>query len=111
MSRKDPQFMNVAHIVKTSREHNHYYFAETTAEYLQSRYYQHVFHYCYFISSEIYPHHAPPSVGEELYTIRRADEEGSVVSVGPLGRFKTLDEALANVEEIIKDDKKNRGVE
>ena len=109
MSKKDPQFMNVAHIVATSRKHNHYYFDETTAKYLQSKYYQHVFHYCYFVSSEIYPHHDP--AGEELYTIRRADEEGSVVSVGPLGRFKSLNEALANIEEIIKDDKKNRGVE
>jgi|TARA_R110001583_G_scaffold188564_1_gene350720 hypothetical protein len=111
MSKKDPQFMNVAHIAKTNRENNHYYFDEATVKYLQSKYYQHVFHYCYFISSEIYPHDAPVSVGEELYTIRRADEEGSVTSVGPLGRFKTLKEALHNVEEIIKDDKKNRGVE
>ena len=109
MSKKDPQFMNVSHIVETSRKHNHYYFDEKTAAYLQSKYYQHVFHYCYFISSEIYPHHDPN--GEELYTIRRADEEGSVVSVGPLGRFKTLDLALHNIEEIIKDDKTNRGVE
>jgi hypothetical protein len=31
--------------------------------------------------------------------------------VGPLGRFKTLEEARANIEEVIKDDKKNRGVE
>ena len=102
--------MNVAHMLKTSRENNHYYFSQTTAEYLQSKYYQHVFHYCYFISSEIYPHHAPECVGEELYTIRRADEEGSVTSVGALGRFKTLHQALANIEEIVKDDKKNRGI-
>ena len=83
MSKKDPQFMNVGHIAQTNRENNHYYFDEATVKYLQSKYYQHVFHY----------------------------EEGSVTSVGPLGRFKTLEETLHNVEEIIKDDKKNRGVE
>jgi len=109
MSKKDPQFMDVGHIAQTNRENNHYYFAAATVKYLQSKYYQHVFHYCYFISSEVYPHHDPN--GAELYTIRRADKEGSVTSVGPLGRFKTLDEALHNVEEIIKDDKKNRDVE
>ena len=111
MNKKDPQYMDVAHMLKTSRKNNHYYFSETTSEYLQSRYYPHVFHYCYFISSEIYPHDAPASVGEELYTIRRADYEGSVVSVGPLGRFKTLKQTLHNIEEIIEDDKKNRGIE
>jgi len=110
MSKKDPRFMNVGHILKTSRENNHYYFAEHTVEYLNSKYYPHIFHYCYFISSEIYPHGAPESVGEELYSIRRADEEGSVTSVGPTGRFKTLEEALSSVEAIIAEDKTERGI-
>ena len=63
----------------------------------------------YSIPTEIYPHQDPDGV--EKFTIRRADEEGSVTSVGIIGRFETLQEALDNIEEIIKEDKKERGVE
>ena len=74
-----------------------------------TKFYPHVFHHCYFISSEIYPHQDPNGV--EKFTIRRADEEGSVTSVGIIGRFETLEEALDNIEEIIEEDKIERGIE
>tara|TARA_A100001515_G_scaffold120665_1_gene103672 strand:- start:746 stop:1075 length:330 start_codon:yes stop_codon:yes gene_type:complete len=109
MSKEDPKFFDVKHIIDTNRENNHYFFMEHTIKYMGTKFYPHVFHHCYFISSEIYPHQDPDGV--EKFTIRRADEEGSVTSVGIIGRFETLQEALDNIEEIIKEDKKERGVE
>ena len=109
MSKKDPQFYDVKHIIETNRENNHYFFNESTIEYMGTKFYPHVFHHCYFISSEMYPHQSPDAV--EKYTIRRADKEGSVTSVGIIGRFDSLQDALDNIEEIIAEDKKERGIE
>ena len=81
-------FVDIDHIKRANDELGHFFFSDGAMRFFNSRIHREVYAGRYFITSERYDAETP-----RLYTIRRANDDGSIDDVSEFQHYKTAREA------------------
>lgn len=80
-------YRSIEEIKATNVAHGGYWFSDGAMSFFGSRISKEVIGGCLFVSSEEFPS------GGRRYSIRRADQRGTIMTVGDFGQYATLDQA------------------
>lgn len=85
-------FKTIADIKKANAKLGNYWFSPDTMRFFKSKIHNRVFFGKYFITSEQFSDASP-----RMYTIRKANADGSIDTVGIFQQYKTLSDAIEAV--------------
>jgi hypothetical protein len=85
-------FYSVDDIKRANRDHGHHFFDRDTLHFFRSRVHDVVYGGRYFVTSEQCPF---PGDYPRLYSVRRANDDGSIDSVGEFQQYETRAQAHA----------------
>ena len=89
-------FKDIDAIKRANDELGHFFFSDGAMRFFNSRIHRNIYAGRFFITSERYDSKTP-----RLYTIRRANDDGSIGDVGEFQQYKTAREARRAIKMFI----------
>ena len=89
-------FTCIREIKKANEEAGQHWFSEGAINFFNSKFGRRIYGGRYFISSEAYDYNAP-----RRYTIREAEEDGTVNTVGEFQEFDNHSQALNRIHQML----------
>lgn len=83
-----PYFHTIQQIINANRNRGNHFFSKESMRFFSSRVHCEVYNGCYFVTSEKFDWKSP-----RLYTVRKANSDGTIETVGDFQAFDTRSKA------------------
>ena len=91
-------FESIREIERANQDRGHHFFEPTAKRFFRSRVGKTVYGGRYFVTSEQFDYSSP-----RLYTVRMANDDGSIETIGDFQAFRTASQARAAIRATIRE--------